>query len=145
MTAIVGTAGGNKSISAIAVGTAGGNKAVSQGWVGTAGGNKLFFSSMSVSVIQYGSTIYTPFDPDPSPKSPGDEYTIADADAQAIVTGGTAPYSYSWTGAYPYGEPSGPSFAHASWTPQFDGPSIYVSCIVTDANGVQASGGVSIS
>lgn len=131
----IGTSGGVRAVNQLVVGTIGGNKTVSEVWIGTTGGNKLAYSAMSVLAYQPYPAIPDLINPDGIPES-GDEFPAGQTQAHCTVTGGVAPYSFSWQGAAPYLE----------WVPdntqedvgvRFLGPAS-VAVIVTDANGFEA-------
>jgi hypothetical protein len=48
---VIGTSGGNKSVTAAHIGTSGGTKQATEGWVGTASGNKQFLTTAFAGVV----------------------------------------------------------------------------------------------
>lgn len=91
MPIIVGAPDGNKTVNVIYLGTPDGNKVAVEAWVGTPAGNKLISDSLSAEGQSFGwFPVY-----DESGKTP--ELVGYAGYFSCSVSGGVAPYTYSWS------------------------------------------------
>lgn len=131
MPLVIGSSGGNKTVTRMVVGTADGNKDVIAGWIGTADGNKQFLnSSFPLSVAKVGDW----------EQIPGEgEDLIWICTVEAAPLGGTGPFTYAWSGdagAAPADPTANPCvFIAGESLP----PPGSFHCVATDANGATGS------
>lgn len=142
MTVAVNTASGTKTVGKIHVNTASGTKTVANGYVRTADGLEAFYQSLASGGSGGSSAITVSPAGAGGGASSSSSITVYSSYVTVTPSGGTAPYSYSWSkvsgDAITANAPTSATTNFSANLAPGDFLSAVFKCAVTDAAGVSA-------